>query len=85
MVAGCSVLLFEASLDSICGSGRSDSGGRFKQLLCEYYPWRDDDALTPELAANLIYHEARNSLAHGLGVGKNRIAFPGLLPGGHAA
>ena len=81
VVAGCSVLLFEASLDSIWGSARSDSGGRFKELLIEYYPWRDDDALTPELAARLIYHEARNPLAHGLGVGKNRVAFPGLPHG----
>lgn len=81
VVAGCSVLLFEASLDSIWGSARSDSGGRFKELLIEYYPWRDDDALEPELAARLIYHEARNPLAHGLGVGKNRIAFPGLPHG----
>jgi len=78
VVAGCSVLLFEASLDSIWGSARSDSGGRFKELLIEYYPWRDDDALTPKLAARLIYHEARNPLANGLGVGKNRVAFPGL-------
>jgi hypothetical protein len=81
VVAGCSVLLFEASLDSIWGSARSDSGGRFKELLIDYYPWRDDDALSPELAAPLIYHEARNPLAHGLGVGKNRIAFPGLPHG----
>lgn len=85
VVAGCSVLLFEASLDSIWGSARSDSGRRFKELLIEYYPWRDDDALTPELAARLIYHEARNPLAHGLGVGKNRIAFPGLPDGEHRA
>lgn len=78
VIAGCSVLLFEASLDSIWGRARFDSGGRFKDLLIEYYPWREDDALTPELAARLIYHEARNPLAHGLGVGKNRVAFPGL-------
>ena len=81
VVAGCSNLLFEASLDSIWGSARSDSGSRFKELLLEYYPWRDEDALRPELAARMIYHQARNPLAHGLGVGKNRIAFPGLPDG----
>ena len=52
--------------------------GASKSSSASTTPWRDDDSLKPELAAHLIYHEARNPLAHGLGVGKNRIAFPGL-------
>jgi hypothetical protein len=78
-------LLFEASLDSVWGGVRVDSGARFKELVVEYYPWREDDALTPDLAAQLLYHEARNPLAHDLGVGKNRITFPGLPRGDQRA
>jgi hypothetical protein len=81
VIAGCSVLFFEASLDSVWGGARFDSGTRFKELLVEYYPWSERDALAPDHAAQLLYHEAGNHRAHDLGVGKNRIAFPGLPHG----
>ena len=49
IISGCSVLLFEPSLDSVWRGVRVHSGTRVKVLLVEYYPWRQDDALTPEL------------------------------------
>lgn len=80
VAAGASMLLFEASLESVRGR-QQDSGARFKEVLAGYYPWQQDDQLEPAKAANLLYGEMRNPLTHNLGVGKNRIAFPGLPQG----
>jgi len=51
----------------------SGSGKKFKELLCEFYPW--DSGENKEEKAKVIYDLIRNPLAHSLGV-LNRSSLP---------
>lgn len=67
LISGVSVVLYTPK------EPNSGSGKKFKELLCEFYPW--DSGENKEEKAKVIYYLIRNPLAHSLGV-LNRSSLP---------
>lgn len=76
LISGASVFLFEAEFKYL--EKRDESGGRFKRMLRDFYPWGRDDGLPAWEASELLYAWARNPLTHSFGIGKAAHLFPGL-------
>src|SRR5262245_2329352 len=66
MIAGASILFYEANFKAF-KSGRA-SGQRFKDLLRDFYPWRDCDTYSTAKACMLVYKYTRNPLVHSFGI-----------------
>ena len=75
IVGGASYLFYDASMEDI--EKKRGSGRRFKRVLAKHYPFDEDDVRPASEAARLLYEEARNPLAHMLGVGKDLRFVPG--------
>lgn len=65
MIAGVSVCFYEASIEALIQ--RKDRGSRFMNLLIKYYPW-EGESIAPKKGSRLLYEQARNPLAHSLGL-----------------
>jgi len=65
IIAGVSVCFYDASTEAL--TQRGDRGRRFKELLINYYPW-ESESIGPEKGSRLLYEQARNPLAHSLGL-----------------
>jgi hypothetical protein len=65
LMSGISVCFFSPQVGrSVPRAGRGDA---FKRLLRTHYPW-EDEPLKPSKAVEVLYHWARNPLAHSLGI-----------------
>jgi hypothetical protein len=79
IVAGASVLFFEASPEAL--AHRGDRSRRFRAVMTGYYPWSASDGKRDDDGAEVLYDFTRNPLSHSLGVQKNPRAFPGAAGG----
>ena len=65
IIAGVSVCFYDASIEAL--NQRRHRGERFEKLLIKYYPWEGEN-IGPKDGSKLLYKQARNPLAHSLGL-----------------
>lgn len=78
MIAGASVLFYNADISYLEQHNPNESSKRFKGVLRNHYPWRSGEAFGLKKRCDVIYRYGRNPLVHSFGVGKSAKLFPGV-------
>jgi len=66
IIAGASVCFYDPSMRSL--NDRGDRSKRFKDVLVNFYPWGEDEPISKEEFATVLYKLARNPLIHSFGL-----------------
>lgn len=74
IIGGTSKCFYKADIQSF-DKDKSNSGKKFKQLLCDFYSWQDEP-LAKCQAVELIYKYTRNPLVHAFGLDAARLRDP---------
>jgi len=67
LISGVSTCLYNASYEDFVREKPTGSGRKFKGVLRDYYPWKDEQLPIDE-AIRIIYDSTRNPIEHSLGL-----------------